>query len=133
MNKHIQLVEKWLDDKDSVTIEELEQNRKDADAAYADARAASDAADDAYFAARKKENSLRTFLFRKLFYFADAYADAYFADADATAAADAAADAASDAVDDAYFAHFAATDAAYDAARAAYWVKEYYKLTGETK
>jgi hypothetical protein len=35
MNKHIKLVEKWLSDKDSVTQEELKQNKKDADAAYA--------------------------------------------------------------------------------------------------
>tara|TARA_R110002020_G_scaffold358757_1_gene571364 strand:+ start:690 stop:1079 length:390 start_codon:yes stop_codon:yes gene_type:complete len=129
MNKHIQLVEKWLDDKDSVTQEELEQNKEDARAAYADARAASNAADDAYFAARKKENSLRTFLFRKLFYANAAYT-AYYADTDA------AADAASDAVDDAYFADFAAYFAATYPnldANAAYWVKEYYKLTGERK
>tara|TARA_R110002012_G_scaffold214934_2_gene386041 strand:- start:2055 stop:2282 length:228 start_codon:yes stop_codon:yes gene_type:complete len=63
MNKHIQLVEKWLDDKDSVTQEELEQNKKEAYAAYyaafaanaaytayyADTDAAADTADAAYW------------------------------------------------------------------------------------
>ena len=48
MNKHIKLVEKWLNDKDSVTQEELEQNKKDAyyadDAAYYAADAAAYAA-----------------------------------------------------------------------------------------
>ena len=34
MNKHILLVMKWLNDKDSVTQEELEANLKAADAAY---------------------------------------------------------------------------------------------------
>ena len=43
MNKHIKLVEKWLNDKNSVTQEELEQNRKDAAyAAYAYATATAD-------------------------------------------------------------------------------------------
>tara|TARA_R110002020_G_scaffold358757_1_gene571363 strand:+ start:458 stop:688 length:231 start_codon:yes stop_codon:yes gene_type:complete len=55
MNKHIKLVEKWLDDKDSVTQEELEQNKEDARAAYtataaADADAYAAAADAAYYA-----------------------------------------------------------------------------------
>lgn len=36
MNKHIDLVKKWLADKDSVSLEELKAN---ADAAYADAAA----------------------------------------------------------------------------------------------
>tara|TARA_R110002020_G_scaffold210667_2_gene416860 strand:+ start:2080 stop:2256 length:177 start_codon:yes stop_codon:yes gene_type:complete len=40
MNKHIQLFEKWLDDKDSVTQEEFEQNKKDATAAANSAYAA---------------------------------------------------------------------------------------------
>jgi len=44
MNKHILLVMKWLNDKDSVTQEELESNRKSADAADADADAARTAA-----------------------------------------------------------------------------------------
>tara|TARA_R110002020_G_scaffold210667_2_gene416857 strand:+ start:192 stop:692 length:501 start_codon:yes stop_codon:yes gene_type:complete len=77
MNKHIQLVEKWLNDKDSVTQEELEQNKKDADAAAFAADA-----DDAYFAAN-------------------------------------------------YAANYAAYYATDDAADAEYWVKKYYKLTGE--
>jgi len=45
MNKHIELVKKWLDDPESVTTEELEAN---ADAAYA---AAAPAAAWAYAAA----------------------------------------------------------------------------------
>jgi len=41
MNKHILLVMKWLADKNSVTIEELEENRRDAwDAWDADAAVA---------------------------------------------------------------------------------------------
>ena len=70
MNKHILLVMKWLNDKDSVTQEALNDNRTaaDADAAYAAAYAAADAA-------------------------ADADADADAAYAAAYAAADAAADA----------------------------------------
>ena len=43
MNKHIELVKKWLDDPDSVTREELRENSDSAYAAYA-------AADDAYAA-----------------------------------------------------------------------------------
>jgi len=49
MNKHIELVKKWLADKDSVSLEELEAN---VDAAYYVAAAADcEAADAAYFAA----------------------------------------------------------------------------------
>lgn len=54
MNKHIELVKKWLADPDSVTQKELKQNRADAAAAYwaADAAyAAADAADAAAAAA----------------------------------------------------------------------------------
>ncbi len=45
MNKHIELVEKWLNDNNSVSVEELRANAADAayaayDAAYAAARAA---------------------------------------------------------------------------------------------
>ena len=82
MNKHIKLVEKWLNDKDSVTQEELEQNKKDAAyaadtaATYADAYAAiaaytaTAAADaDAYAAAAYTAN-----------YAADVYAAAYWID-----------------------------------------------------
>ena len=35
MNKHIELVKKWLADPDSVTQEELEDNRDAANSAYA--------------------------------------------------------------------------------------------------
>jgi len=59
MNKHIELVKKWLDDPESVTQEELKANAEAA-AAYADAWAA-----DAWAAA--------------------AYADAWAADARAAA------------------------------------------------
>jgi hypothetical protein len=55
MNKHIELVKKWLADPDSVTRKELKKNRDaaaaayDAEdaAAYAAAAAAEDAAEDA--------------------------------------------------------------------------------------
>ena len=66
MNKHIELVEKWLKDENSVSLEELKANK---DAAYA-----------AYDASNKDA----------AYYAADAAADA----ADAYAAADAAAEAA---------------------------------------
>ena len=42
MNKHIELVKKWLDDPDSVTVDELREN---SDSAYAAAALAADAAD----------------------------------------------------------------------------------------
>jgi hypothetical protein len=53
MNKHIELVKKWLDDPDSVTVDELKVNADAAVAAYvgADADAAADAADAADAAA----------------------------------------------------------------------------------
>ena len=41
MNKHIELVEKWLADNDSVSEEELKANRNAADAAANAAKAAS--------------------------------------------------------------------------------------------
>lgn len=47
MNKHIELVKKWLDDPSSVTVDELRENSESADAdAYAD-----EAARDAIYAA----------------------------------------------------------------------------------
>lgn len=56
MNKHIQLVTKWLADPDSVTAEELKANADAADEAYDVAyyaeRAARAAARDAYYLAR---------------------------------------------------------------------------------
>jgi hypothetical protein len=76
MNKHIEIVKKWLKDKDSVSAEELEANKKSAYAAYyADA---ADAAFNVYEAAC---------------YAADA-ADAAFNVYEAACYADAAADAA---------------------------------------
>ena len=48
MNKHIKLVKKWLKDKDSVSLEELEANKKSAYDAYA---AVTIAANAAYVAA----------------------------------------------------------------------------------
>jgi hypothetical protein len=47
MNKHIELVKRWLDDPDSVTQEELDLNADAADAAFW----AADAADAAAYAA----------------------------------------------------------------------------------
>jgi hypothetical protein len=48
MNKHIELVKKWLENNESVSLEELEANKKAAcDAAYAACDAAYDAAADA--------------------------------------------------------------------------------------
>jgi len=61
MNKHIELVEKWLADKNSVSLEELEASRDAANAAYAAAWASwasCDAASDAaaaYYVKRYKE------------------------------------------------------------------------------
>tara|TARA_R100000951_G_scaffold90032_1_gene78164 strand:+ start:11807 stop:12022 length:216 start_codon:yes stop_codon:yes gene_type:complete len=57
MNKHIELVKKWLDDKDSVTVKELRENTDAAYATYHTAdeslayHAAAEAADAAYQAA----------------------------------------------------------------------------------
>lgn len=52
MNKHIELVKKWLADNDSVTQQELDDNRTTADAAFcAAADAAFCAADAADYAA----------------------------------------------------------------------------------
>jgi len=54
MNKHIELVKKWLKDKDAVSLEELQANKKAAtayDAAYAEAAEAADVAGAAYYAA----------------------------------------------------------------------------------
>ncbi len=48
MNKHIELVKKWLADKDSVSQQELNDNRAAADAAYA--ANAADVTYDAYAA-----------------------------------------------------------------------------------
>jgi len=49
MNKHIELVKKWLADKDSVSLEELKANKENA---YATAKAAAyNAADYAAYAA----------------------------------------------------------------------------------
>ncbi len=52
MNKHVELVEKWLSDNNSVSLEELKANRDDAyDDTYADHDVAYDAAYAAYDAA----------------------------------------------------------------------------------
>ena len=46
MNKHIELVKKWLKDKDAVSLEELEANKEGANTSYAAYKAA-------YYAAAK--------------------------------------------------------------------------------
>tara|TARA_R100000951_G_scaffold90032_1_gene78163 strand:+ start:11590 stop:11805 length:216 start_codon:yes stop_codon:yes gene_type:complete len=51
MNKYIELVKKWLDDKDSVTVKELRKNAEDAYHASASAYAYDVAAVYAYDAA----------------------------------------------------------------------------------
>jgi len=51
MNKHIELVEKWLADNNSVSLEELKANRYAASTVYLAARAAYEAAYAAYDAA----------------------------------------------------------------------------------
>ncbi len=51
MNKHIELVKKWLSDKDSVSSEELKANSNAAYAANAAANAADAAAAAAFYAA----------------------------------------------------------------------------------
>ena len=48
MNKHIEIVKKWLADKSSVSLEELQANKKAAYAVYAAANSA--AAEAAYIA-----------------------------------------------------------------------------------
>ncbi len=63
MNKHIELVKKWLSDKDSVSVEELEANadaaanaaKAAANAAEAAALYAANAADTAYWVKRYEE------------------------------------------------------------------------------
>jgi hypothetical protein len=61
MNKHIELVKKWLDDPSSVTVEQLRVNTESADsaadAAYAAAYAADYAAYAAYAAAADAANA----------------------------------------------------------------------------
>jgi len=62
MNKHIELVKQWLEDKDSVSLEELEANKESAYSAYRAAEAvyfyyAADnaAADAAYWIEKYEE------------------------------------------------------------------------------
>jgi hypothetical protein len=62
MNKHIELVKKWLADKDSVSQQKLEDNASDAHAAYYAAEADANAyrpsvANDAYYAAYRAASS----------------------------------------------------------------------------
>jgi len=73
MNKHIELVKRWLDDPDSVTTEELKANADTAWAAWTDDDAAFAAV--AYFASADSANAAAA-------YDANAYAAvAYYADA----------------------------------------------------
>ena len=65
MNKHVELVKKWLEDKDSVSLEELKANKEAANAAHY--------ADYAVYAAYAASRA--------------AYYDAYAADADVDEAA----------------------------------------------
>ena len=51
MNKHIELVKKWLEDKESVSLEELKANKEGANTAYAAADAAAHVANAADVAA----------------------------------------------------------------------------------
>ena len=88
MNPHIELVKKWLADSDSVSLEELKENKKAANAAY---WAAYWAADDAYGAASSANA---------------AYAAYWAVDDDAYAYAANAADAAYWAADDAAYAAY---------------------------
>lgn len=81
MNKHIELVKKWLDDPSSVTVEQLRVNTESADSA---ADAAVDAVDAAYAAAA-------AYAAYDADYAADAAAAAYADDAYAADAAYAAA------------------------------------------
>ena len=59
MNKHIELVKKWLADNDSVTLQELENNFTTADCVTAAAIAATegDARDVAFWVKRYEELS----------------------------------------------------------------------------
>tara|TARA_R100000951_G_scaffold90032_1_gene78166 strand:+ start:12368 stop:12682 length:315 start_codon:yes stop_codon:yes gene_type:complete len=101
MDKHIELVKKWLDDKDSVTVNELRENAVDANAAY---HAAAEAFDyhAAYYVASEAADAA---------YVASAYVY------DVATADDAAAEA--------YAYHAAEAEAGF----AAYWVEKYEKLT----
>ena len=114
MNKHIELVKKWLENKDSVFLEELEANAKAAAAAYDAANAAYDAAnavDDAAYVAAMAAAA------------ANAVDDAAFGAAMAAAA---------NAADDAAFGAAMAAAAYYDYAPdadAAYWIKRFEELT----
>jgi hypothetical protein len=59
MNKHVELVKRWLDDPDSVTQEELDLNADVMDQDSADAmflRNKLDAANAAFWAAKAEEN-----------------------------------------------------------------------------
>tara|TARA_R100000951_G_scaffold90032_1_gene78165 strand:+ start:12019 stop:12366 length:348 start_codon:yes stop_codon:yes gene_type:complete len=113
MNKHIELVKKWLDDKDSVTANELRENAVDAyyvanpDAAYAYHAAAAEAV-YAYDVAASYHATVDAYT-----YHASASAYAY----DVAAADDAAAEAYT-------------YNATVDADEAASWVAKYEKLTG---
>lgn len=69
MNKHIEIVKKWLKDNDSVSLEELEANKKTADAAYYTAAYADYAAADAAAKAAAAEAA-----YLACAYAADAYA-----------------------------------------------------------
>ncbi len=57
MNKHIELVKKWLKDKDSVSLEKLEANKEAADAYYEAAEAVYYAAKAAYAATNAAINA----------------------------------------------------------------------------
>tara|TARA_R110002020_G_scaffold62705_1_gene167486 strand:- start:3 stop:278 length:276 start_codon:yes stop_codon:yes gene_type:complete len=79
MNKHIELVKKWLDDKESVTKEELEANADAASyAAYAASYAADAAAHAAYHAAFAADAAFAAFAAADA---AEAAADGYVSEA----------------------------------------------------
>ena len=105
MNKHIELVKRWLADNDSVSNEELTKNSVDAMDAWAYAEGYADAGGSARVAADAAD------------YAAEAAAEAVLASLASFAAlpAEAAAD--------------AEAEAAEAAEAAAYWVKQYEELT----
>jgi hypothetical protein len=114
MNKHIELVKKWLDKPESVSLEELEANRE--------------AASDAYWATAKATIYGSDWPVEAVVYWAAkaAKATAKAAKATAKAAAEAAYKAAAEA---AYWATFEAAKAAYWRNQAITYIKQYEELT----
>ena len=91
MNEHIELVERWLKDKEAVSLEELRVNASNAsDAAYVAPSDAYDTAYNAYDAAYDAASYAYVSAYDAASYAANAAADAADADAAASYATEAA-------------------------------------------